>query len=1299
MPKRKRVSSNSDQNPFLPEKLSEDDVLGHVRTFFDGSSDKELSDDVRVAVTAMLEAVDSSPKQSDLVRLLVPWGIQRFLSSDEPLARQCLMVGACLAGDDILNSSTIMKLLKRIASLSDHPENRELFALLLRNRFRPTLEVACRQVLVPTVQNGKDAAIIREVLELLLKLVPRGNPKTAFQLMASPEMLLSLARAGHPDLVYAILDQALFAHQLDGFKSALNARMNEGSFRCYQEDFFATIDKLMADDDARDDALRLFPHLLRSYFERTKDNPQTMLVSCFTFFQYLADSLLGRCKDTPPVVITATYHQMLTLLLEWNIYVPSLDKERQQFTVLERLTNFLRTTEGALPACKVLLQLDHRLVADCWSDIAYMHLRETELVTDFLDAVLESYSKLRQEATAVEGLLHMLSTCRLMGSEARDVSDNLQTVIHRLPTATFMTHAPMSQVKIIFDAFSNTVPSFGGTDGEADALHFRVFVALAIPIISGVRVDGSTASAVFDLATNLLHSVMSHFDRTSGAMLSVSMGVYTEDCLRLVSWLLSLQSRCSFWLQTEPTFPDRLETYLRDAIHKGRNVTGSSTDGALFLASHRLRQVHSLLHEEEQRQLASTTGEDVQTKLQEEAQELATLMEALASSRREGWQMIAKSFVFWSPYATKAQVHRFLRWITTTVASSPNTTDASGSERDHAMALVNDASFFECMHVQDLLLDVSVQLVYYSIHDLSSASWPAPDAVSNMRSCEEVVALYSFRDTNAPDELQRTISLRGLGHLLETVSVLPLKHASMESLLMIHILDITLAGSTSTETSNRSVDMVRLLTSIKAVLNCMLDSSMNTDIMLDSADRNRFFSRHLASQVKAYTLAVFDTAIVPRVVECTESVTRFYSYRIAEPTLISRAISDALEAKCVVIARAILHGLQTCSNAELVRSVGVHNNVGQLWSSGDTFSSRRDVFNFVGDLISMQVDGSVERDERFAPLRRVAEELVEELSSTPGAELSLATDDADYFLASVAQSDTVHASAFRIAQMCAAAGTTTPLIDTAFCKAIAALDADDLVLFCRRVLDQATRRPVDSHLRCLALLVDMTTEESEDEAFPKVGEDILRAGLHSLRLDDASQTGRCTLAASLVVALLHRSDILQFREQEASALLVCAVRVLSRQSHDILCTDTVFSAVSNVVLTLMRRYPKQLYSLGPLLMSFFVVAMQRTCTASLESESIQLRARVLSRLYENLIGHKEIFKKHVIGVILELVGLSRDGLSSHAKEAMQPASFSLLECLSSYELKQLNALLDTQGKAVFRAMHLSYSKLHSFKGQ
>ena len=109
--------------------------------------------------------------------------------------------------------------------------------------------------------------------------------------------------------------------------------------------------------------------------------------------------------------------------------------------------------------------------------------------------------------------------------------------------------------------------------------------------------------------------------------------------------------------------------------------------------------------------------------------------------------------------------------------------------------------------------------------------------------------------------------------------------------------------------------------------------------------------------------------------------------------------------------------------------------------------------------------------------------------------------------------------------------------------------------------------------------------------------------------------------------------------------------------------------------------------------------LQHNLFGDLDELDIMDRGQKFSRLCELLIPHKEVYKKHVLGILVEFVCALSSNLDLARKNSLTPAVYFILDMLQQYETNQLNTMLDMTGKTLFRSVYQSYQKLHVYKGQ
>jgi hypothetical protein len=145
--------------------------------------------------------------------------------------------------------------------------------------------------------------------------------------------------------------------------------------------------------------------------------------------------------------------------------------------------------------------------------------------------------------------------------------------------------------------------------------------------------------------------------------------------------------------------------------------------------------------------------------------------------------------------------------------------------------------------------------------------------------------------------------------------------------------------------------------------------------------------------------------------------------------------------------------------------------------------------------------------------------------------------------------------------------------------------------------------------------------------------------------------------------------------------------------------NDVYDATTRLFSALFQRFSKQLYICVPSVVSVLHSFLRQVLYGPLSDEVIVDRSQKFTRLCELLINHRDIYKKHLLGLLLEFIHALQHNMSPVRKKNLLPAVYCLLDSLSSYETKQLNSMMETTAKTLFRTVYQSYQKLYAYKGQ
>lgn len=189
------------------------------------------------------------------------------------------------------------------------------------------------------------------------------------------------------------------------------------------------------------------------------------------------------------------------------------------------------------------------------------------------------------------------------------------------------------------------------------------------------------------------------------------------------------------------------------------------------------------------------------------------------------------------------------------------------------------------------------------------------------------------------------------------------------------------------------------------------------------------------------------------------------------------------------------------------------------------------------------------------------------------------------------------------------------------------------------------------------------------------------------------------IAQSFMGILISKNDLKVMKGGDIANILKTLNLILPRKCQNEEVDSALLSNSCGIITSLLKYYPKVLYGCVPLLTNAIKCIFQKILFSKMSS-SIEIQMfEDLRKICELLPEHKDVFKKHVMYLVMFYVDSLKD-LSLHpsTKALSEPLVYSLLECLSEFETKQLNAILSTTDKALFQSVFKSFQK-NQYKGQ
>jgi hypothetical protein len=1233
------------------------------------------------------------------------------------------------------------------------------------------------------------------------------------------------------------LYQSLFdaSQHMDGFRSLLSKgtipvqednSMDTGSplserdkptlfFRCYQDSLLKTITESIVMEDV--DVIQTVPVLLRGFLHesmawevRERENKRqkgslnseisnTVLFQMFVFLTVPLRKLLVSSK-VPETISPATQalRECLESLFEQDAYLPSQDVDGKQLLYLGIITNELSSlsatqmvqpADNALAAnCihsfRTLMQLNHNLLHEQISSITVLlfqfggDYRLGNEITQFLVVVVETYTKLRRQGYLIRAILQVVGVLNHTkgGENAVSLPSLLQHTSLMTAFANSAQYSPVFQVKEIFETIQKFILGLKESDSslENTVRALDSVVELTIVMVQNVRVDSGTASEVASLCQEVVDTALLR-------LISPSLGSLTGAGLRLCGWFIELHARCAFWLgpETQLEIPPSVMEILSTASQYakgGEDLAGYEQilDELLFLALHRLRQLHSLIHEQERINLGALRSIEGNNVFTIEASKLAFFAGFVAKQNEDSplsgsrWSKVARAFASWSPYAEDEDVRLFLEWMIGVLATDEVTTEchldsskipqSNAAVRENlqtARALLYDSSFLEDARVASKFALAALSCTSISVtsaietlgsirfHETkSSGTSPLPLGInskdkSGQLDAHLVTEMPLFDSTTALSKSSRKTVLACLqkaGRPLMFVNSLASLYCHLEdpmdfvdSLLRLDQVCRSMA-MLSSDISQKALHLVKVLRFAVASTLTRIDAGSLFHVLGNSQEITEVLKtivlsvKHLCldtslspSEVMAEILTA-SSALTEQLVRVSgvfeEQTKQRFKQLIRTAFCIDSSIKSERVHEIGVVAclgRSILKGMKANQlfHEETSDSTTFRNIRGLLFplvaelclECEDSTCSRHGYLLF-GDLIRFTTDSE---NCPFAETRRAIESVC--IASLCNASLSKdALHCRRYVVACLVETRPSPAVARQILDQILNCQVSFPLLDTSFCQLVGSLHEQALEeIFERLVSDQqllVRSRPLN--LRLSRYVVQCVKETDQIEVASKYGQTLFRVAVDSIYgfTPGASWQHDFEESVNLVVELILRRDVFACRELDLAHLLCRLTDVLRPNGKVKYVTDHIFASCGRIIMTIFLRYSKQVYSCVPSMIQV-LRSLQRHVLYRTGENGLDIadRAQRLTRLYEQVYAHRDVFKKHVLGLLLDFVYCLQQDTNPTVKESMTPAVYCLLDTLSKYETKQLKGLMDLKAKAVFKAVYQGYHVHHAYKGQ
>lgn len=1308
-------------HPFLPSTSSSSGVSFPnqksssylAELYGNTSSEQEGSDKAKPIILDVLLRFASNPTLDDtlclstylqvgsdlqskemVAKTLFPWVIENSMTSGtkpstrlkgDLLGRTLLLCLDILSEDQtrpILSTQAINKL---IASILGSAPNDDIVILYVKilSHYRPTMDVACKVVL----SNVKPKSILLQpTIHWLLSLHQsgRGNPKTTFQLVPELNLLLLL---NDSDVSKQFLSGVLFdpQHHIDGFLALLQAQ-SDSTFKTYHTSLFRYIDEGLNDESKRSKMSSMLPLLLECFFEQSKVFFETnerrkglpLATIQFRMFRKWSNHILTDMKES-----TLFLSQMLRSVEKHNAYLPN-----------EECTSFL--TEFVIPLVEVsddestwsmtsdcfcsLLKLNHSLLGGHVDAVVRISIQSNQFMAAFVD----TFKRLRQQHKIYSVLIAVASQESVVNRlRDKDFSKRL-TASFESATLLEMTETFLALELWYKERFD------GSNENERKAVD--IIAAMVIP---SIRVDQGNAK---DIAKSCQELVLQAKTVQLGAL------------------CLNLHLKCLFWLgrHSKLQLPTNIILSRIDAVDGEPEKEATAT-----VWCHQLRE-NALLVQEKEINYLQESGSDAESQLLDLKNQCEIVAHRVSATRC--WKVVLENFHSWIPYAVKDDIEMLCRWMWCRVGQY---TDID-SIHDGIQDLLKTSYFYEHEVIANNLRLFAFTEVFETILKLVDE----PEKIRGESSCQgssQTISLSPGLRTRLIAAATSSRGLRRLEHcanrctrILDLALRLPrttkspsIKSKHTEFLLLIDQACTAVTGAVSSAVSFLStIANCRILLSMEFG-DCSSENPLQL-LCLEGFDIVYPILKSTIDLVQSKPDAEY--AAIDEVIKSTGKL--FYS-------LPSLSLDRSLATGRYLVE---LNSLFVSLKAEMKHSSPLFQRA-MLGLASFFVSATKSCFiretkdNEIIDQtqqLFINLKGlAVEYEALHSKRDRAAEcDLLNSLLNDLAAatQWSIAGSDFSSGVLNQLQSNVTKDTILAIYPMVTRQGSNTAKILNAVVKAsntisvheneqlCASLDS----LFCH-LINVAGQRELQaslkvllrntdnqaSMLRFLCYCITQSTQEVQADVLQNYGRDIFSVGMRGTSVLSLQRKDYRIVKSALMLLkeLLTRRDVFVFRESDLAGLLSRLSDVLNETKG---AEDQLSLAVQNtaslIYLTAIQRYANVIYACAPL-----VIYMLRELMTSIfdgPSFAQEDRGRMFIQICSLLSSSKDVYKKYVVGVVLEFTRR----LDGRSFNFVLPAIYALLDMMSSHETEQLNALMNVKRRSMFKPIYDGYQKHHVFKG-
>ncbi len=808
--------------------------------------------------------------------------------------------------------------------------------------------------------------------------------------------------------------------------------------------------------------------------------------------------------------------------------------------------------------------------------------------------------------------------------------------------------------------------------------------------------------------------------------------------------------------------PQELQQMLDDAANCIGSDSYSNDPAVLgslkFLACQRIQQLHVECHEKQRLAYAMNAKEYSTTSHTAEAQNLVNFIlqrreadQGSASEIMRQWTVLAQSITIWAPHALQNNIDSFLSQLLYSLVEND---ESCRRDRNKLFSHLNDSSFYEIPNISQRLGMNIASFVAENMQQIINKCDGSPDIVCSTLqtgwkdlTIEAAISIELNEKSltcGSTDLPEVTNLLRAIVRVLDIANEVgnPIwSEAKDSSKIFQSLVQVeSLCNILDISTENSFLDTkVRLVSTLRAaasrVLKTIRSETSGWEFETQKEDYMKLLAREMEISLKMINqdpssgtlqrcISSFTMIVESLVDKYLASGTKmiFFPIEVLDSTFDQAAVERGgfhyliLTRYAAILLRKIAKVVPQSDSAAMVE---LHRIIRRrIWNKAQEycFDTSKDTESlFQNESIVLIAENlrcsSIYSESQLLSLSSIEMKIVAKLRSF----LTRDSDDQQsrsisYLVGCLAiakPSRTVRQELTY--QLLLANLKRSDLFSTPLCVLANGMEMDEFDEF----LSKLTSNVVDVtattvKLKILHMIVLSATSEDQISVLSNHSAIIMNNCLQIMAQGVSKQTGNdsdCILkVSSLIVDMASKKDLMVLRERDIALILARITSTINLEEEfgeiqieeaQLMAFDACFSLVS----LFLQRFSKQVHNCVPSLVISLTTMLQFVLSKSLSLDSMSSCGQKFSRLCELLLPHGDIYKKHIICLILRFVKSLRNEVHPIAKKSLLPGMYCLLDIIQEHETMQLNSMLDEECRALLRSIHEGYKKIHVYKGQ